>query len=76
MPGLRAEMRKVDGGHPVRGADVQDLARLHGGKPFARPQNGQGAKQPFAIKVDVPSLCHMVLIAEALQVGHGNVTSG
>lgn len=76
MPRLRTEMRKVDGGHPVGGADAQDLTGLHAGKPFACPQDGQGAEQPLTINLDVPRRCHMRDIAQALQCGHGNVTYG
>ena len=44
------EMRQVDAGHLVSGADAQGLARLHGHQRLARFKDGQGAKQPFAIK--------------------------
>lgn len=76
MPGLGAEMRQVDCGHAVGGAQAQDLTGLHRDQPLARAQHGKGAEQPFTVNLDVPILCHGGEIAQALQQGHGNVTNG
>lgn len=60
MPGLRAEMREVDGGHAVGCRKAKDLARAHGGKRLAGAQDGEGAEEPLAIQRDVMVACHGV----------------
>jgi cytochrome c-type biogenesis protein len=76
MPGLGAEMRQIDCGHAVGGAQAQDLTGLHRHQPLARAQHGKGAEQPFAVDLDIPIRRHAREIAQALQQGHGNVTQG
>lgn len=54
MARLGAEMRQVDQGHRISGADAQHCARRQRKQPFAGPQDGQGAEKPFAIHHVIP----------------------
>lgn len=64
MARLAAEMRQVDCGHAVGGADLQDLARRHRQKPLARAQHGQRAQKAFAIDLDIETCGHGWVIAQ------------
>lgn len=49
VAGLSAEMRQVDGGHGIGGADAKDASRGQRGQLLAGAQDGQGAQKPLAV---------------------------
>lgn len=54
MSGLSAEMGHIDGGHRIGRTQAQHLALRHRDQPLARTQDGQGAKEPGAIQINIP----------------------
>lgn len=54
VSGLAAEMRQVDQGHGVGGADTENRAGSKRQEPLARAQHGEGAEKPLAVHGFIP----------------------